>query len=325
MDQLLYIFRKGEINQNYFIYGFDKKTKNDFQNYVPWLTFTYARNRKNQRSSKPTYDPYNYICLLRDKFLFEAFCKKVGIYTPSNIGLINKGELYLLEQKSFVPLDAIQTIEMDAFCKRDVSYGGGLTQNIIKLSVNEGRLYINDSQSTFNSFKQLLGRDTWIIQERIKNQSPEYAKFHPHSINTIRIVTVKTDSSIDILCSFFRMGVNNSYVDNLSSGGIFVDIDVTDGTMRKWGFYKPGCGFKTKSDRHPNSNIVFEGYAIRNWEEILQYVKNAHKLFYGFHSIGWDVCITDQGPMLIEGNDNWDTIDAQFYSGAIKQYKKYFN
>jgi hypothetical protein len=50
----------------------------------------------------------------------------------------------------------------------------------------------------------------------------------------------------------------------------------------------------------------------------------AHQLFYGLHSIGWDVCITEKGILLIEGNDNWDTIDAQFLGQGRKNYLKYF-
>lgn len=68
-EQLFYIFRTGEINKNYFIFGFDRKSKTDFNNYVPWFTFTRARNKRNQFSTKPDYDPYNCICLLRDKFI----------------------------------------------------------------------------------------------------------------------------------------------------------------------------------------------------------------------------------------------------------------
>lgn len=57
---------------------------------------------------------------------------------------------------------------------------------------------------------------------------------------------------------------------------------------------------------------------------MVQYVKKAHSLFYGIHLIGWDVVVTDDGITLIEGNDNWDTIDAQFYKGAKSEFEKYF-
>ena len=62
-DQFLYILKYGEINKNYFIFGFDRKSKNNFNEYVPWLTFTHARNKNNQLPKKPVYDFNNDVCL----------------------------------------------------------------------------------------------------------------------------------------------------------------------------------------------------------------------------------------------------------------------
>ena len=78
------------------------------------------------------------------------------------------------------------------------------------------------------------------------------------------------------------------------------------------------------SDRHPNTGIIFEGYKIPHWNEIVENVKKAHLFFYGLHSIGWDVVVTDNGIMIIEGNDNWDTFGVQLYNGARPEFEKYF-
>ena len=321
-EQLFYIFWTGELNKNYFILGFDRKTKTDFKNYVPWLTFTHARNTKNERPVKPEYDSYNFVCLLRDKFVFEAFCKSIGINTPTNIGMLNAGELFLLKENKFIPVEEIINYELDAFCKRNVSFGGGMSNDILKLLIKNKKVFINNKESTIDELKTYFGNDIWIIQERIKNQIAEYAQFHPYSINTIRIVTIKDGSGIDILCSSFRMGVNQRHSDNWSSGGIVTGVNIENGTLEKWGLYNPAYG--TKSERHPNSEILFEGYKLPYWEEMVKYVKNAHRLFYGLHSIGWDVSVTTDGIMLIEGNDNWDTTGAQAWKGAKRDFEKYF-
>lgn len=92
--------------------------------------------------------------------------------------------------------------------------------------------------------------------------------------------------------------------------------------MGKWGLDKSGYGTKCKP--HPKTKISFEKYKLPYWQEIIQHAKNAHRLFYGLHSIGWDVAITTDEIMLIEGNDNWGTEDAQFYKNAKTSFKKYF-
>jgi hypothetical protein len=171
--------------------------------------------------------------------------------------------------------------------------------------------------------KALFGDDTWIIQNRIKNQAPQYAIFHPQSINTFRVITVKSDLGIKVLRAFFRIGVNGRHTDNFSSGGIIVDVNIENGKLEKFGFFKPGFG--TKGTKHPNSHLVYEGFLIQHWEDIVEYVIKAHSLFYGIHSIGWDVAVTDEDIVLIEGNDNWETTFFQLHNGFKNEFDKYFS
>ena len=322
LDQLIYIMRTGEINRDYFLYGFDRKTKNDFKNYVPWLTFTHARNTLNERA-EIQYDPYNYVCMLRDKFVFEAYCKRVNLNTPENIGFINEGQLFLIKENKFFPVKEITNLKLEAFCKRKVSYGGGMTDDVLKVRIDDGKIIINkDIEKSAEEFIAMLDDDHWILQKPIVNQDPEYSKFHPHSVNTMRIITAKKGTVIKVLFASFRMGVGGSMVDNWSSGGISIGINTEEGTLKKYGLYNPQFG--TKAEIHPDTGIVFEGYKLPYWEEILHYLKHAHHLFYGFHSIGWDVAITTDGIILIEGNDNWNTSSAQRYKGAKKVFNEYF-
>jgi hypothetical protein len=319
-EQLWYIVKTGEINKYYYIFGFDRKSKNDFNNYVPWLVFTTARNRKNQLPSTPTYDPYNFVCMLRDKFVFEAFCSRVGLSTPKNIGMIKDSLFFILQNQASIPLQNITQMEMNAFLKRNISCGGGMRGDVMPFRIANGLIFINEKIVDIDQFIKIIGNDGWVVQERIVNQHEALSKLHPNSINTIRIATVKIGDKIDVLFANLRIGTNGRYADNISSGGLAVKI--IDGKLLKYGYYKSGTGVIT--DRHPNTKIVFENYEIPFWQNVIDIVKNAHRLFYGLHSVGWDVCITDDGVKIIEGNDNWDTIDAQFSGEGQDLYKKHF-
>ncbi len=319
-EQLWYILKTGEVNKYYYIFGFDRKFKNDFKNYVPWLVFTNARNRKNQLPSHPLYDPYNFVCMLRDKFVFEAFCNRVGINTPINIGMIKDSLFFILNNQKSIPLRDIVQLEMNAFLKRNISCGGGMGGDVMPFRIENGLIYINNNLVEIDQLLNIIGLDSWVVQERIVNQHEALNNLHPNSINTIRIVTVNTGEKIDVLTANLRIGANGRYADNISSGGIAVNI--VDGKLLKYGYYKPGAGIIT--DKHPNSKIIFENYEIPLWPKVIDTVKNAHRLFYGLHTVGWDVCITDDGIKIIEGNDNWDTIDAQFLGEGKDLYIKYF-
>jgi len=77
--------------------------------------------------------------------------------------------------------------------------------------------------------------------------------------------------------------------------------------------------FGTKVEKHPISNTVFEDCQLPYWNEVKDLVEKAHKQFYYVQSIGWDVAITPNGPILIEGNDNWGSIPSQIVEGGLKE------
>jgi histone deacetylase complex regulatory component SIN3 len=113
-------------------------------------------------------------------------------------------------------------------------------------------------------------------------------------------------------------------VDNWAVGGLAIGIDVENESLHKYGFYKPGYG--TKALEHPNSGIVFDGYKIPFLQQAIEQAKNLHSFLPGVHSIGWDIAIGENGPIIIEGNDNWEISLVQICShGLQKEFDNYFN
>ena len=77
--------------------------------------------------------------------------------------------------------------------------------------------------------------------------------------------------------------------------------------------------FGGKIDRHPDSGVIFDGYTVPLYHEALQLCLKAHSYFYGIHSIGWDIAISENGPVIIEGNDNWGIAMFQILYGGLKK------
>ena len=58
-------------------------------------------------------------------------------------------------------------------------------------------------------------------------------------------------------------------------------------------------------ETHPLTGIPFMGFQVPLWDEALDMVRKAARKAYGYncHWIGWDVAITPDGPVLVEGNN----------------------
>ena len=56
-------------------------------------------------------------------------------------------------------------------------------------------------------------------------------------------------------------------------------------------------------EKHPDTGIKFDGYQLPFIKEAMELCKEAAMEVDEIRFVGWDVCITKDGPAIIEGND----------------------
>ena len=160
--------------------------------------------------------------------------------------------------------------------------------------------------SSYDDFEKLGGQlktGKYIFQDVIE-QSKAMDVINPASLNTLRIVTINKGENTYVLSSLLRIGTaKTGNVDNWAAGGLAIGIN-DDGYLKKYGFYKPTFGLKT--DIHPDTNVVFTEFAVPMYKEACNLACKAHKVFYDVRAIGWDIAISKDGPIFVEGNDNFE-------------------
>lgn len=62
---------------------------------------------------------------------------------------------------------------------------------------------------------------------------------------------------------------------------------------------------------------TLEGRTITGWESLIRLLTTAHQGLAGLDGIGWDVALSDRGPVVIEGNTGHDVVRAQAISGPL--------
>lgn len=139
-------------------------------------------------------------------------------------------------------------------------------------------------------------KDGFIVEELLV-QIPEMAQFHPSSLNTIRVATVKYDDGVEAIAAFFRTGRGGNIVDNAGAGGVFGTIDISSGVIDA-----VGDEYGNSYEVHPDSLIKMVGFEIPRWQEAVDMAKELALIVDGNRYAGWDLALTENGWVMIEGN-----------------------
>lgn len=137
-----------------------------------------------------------------------------------------------------------------------------------------------------------------VILEECVTQHEKLMALHPCSVNTCRVITLTQGHKTTVVAAYLRIG-NGKVVDNFNSGGMVVPVEEFTGEIIYPALDKAGELYTV----HPMTGVSIKGFKIPMWDAVLELVKKAGQVVPRVGLVGWDVCVTDSGPLLIEGND----------------------
>lgn len=316
MDNFIWLIKKGELNEYYNSWGLDVKDFRNPDDFLSNLEFSRLRDSGNQKNVEQASADFNYIAILRDKYIFSEFLKDtIGKeHVVINEAFLSNNEAYLVENKKWISLTELVDIYDEIVYKATSdTFGNG----IFFVLKNGDDFLVNGEKKSKTELLNILSKGNYIAQKVIK-QHESIRKFGTKSVNTIRIITIRGKSgNIGTFNAFLRISADkDSLVDNRAKGGFAIGIDLDRGTLFEDGMTHEG--FNGISREHPISKITFLDYQLPYWEEIKELVVLAHKQMYTIQSIGWDVAITENGPILLEGNDDFEIGGPQDTYGGLK-------
>lgn len=138
----------------------------------------------------------------------------------------------------------------------------------------------------------------FIIQEKFE-QHPDLAKLNPTSVNTIRVLSYRSNNEIKVLYAVIRIGRKGKVVDNETAGGIKADIDLQAGRIKGVAFGNA----QEKTMPQTDSGVILDNYLIPKFPSVLEFVKKLHERLPYFNLVGWDISVDKNGnPAMIEWN-----------------------
>lgn len=143
-------------------------------------------------------------------------------------------------------------------------------------------------------YNYLIKTERYLVED-IAKQHKEISKIYPESVNTVRIVTLNKK----VVAAFIRFGNLGNVVDNFNHNGMVTTINIETGIIEYPALDKK----KNIYEIHPYTKEKIIGLKIPMWEKVKELCIEACNVTPEIGYIGWDVCIGETEPCLIEGND----------------------
>lgn len=237
------------------------------------------------------------------------FLQKNNLPTTTRYGVLkreNQNIIWETSQGDHRSLDNLLNTYQRVFIKPD-NDGVGRGCAVLAKGKN-GAIILNDKIINEDDFACHINRP--LLVEEIVTQIPECEIWHPESLNTLRLITMRNPQTREIYVerAIFRMGVGNAHTDNWCTGGIGVKV-FPNGKLDKYGYYCDST--KAPDTEHPDSGKQFEGFKLSSYNEATKLVLKAHQLLKRINGIGWDIAFTERGPIIIEMNPFFSVFQAQ--------------
>lgn len=253
--------------------------------YVDYEVFEFYNLSKEQRETIITRGINNrFVSTLNDKELTNTLDNKLLFNERFNKFL----------KRDWINLKTASLDEFAKFLKGKVNIvvkpvDQACGRNVEKINVEN----VSDVETLYNS---LIGKKQFLVEDCIV-QHPKMSTIYPNAVNTLRIVTVTRNDKVNIMFRSIRMGNAGNVVDNFNHGGLFTTID-EDGIIRKPAVDKKGNIYTN----HPFTNTDIVGFEVPLFSQAIEYVKTMAISIPEVGYVGWDIAITENGPVVVEAN-----------------------
>ena len=261
--------------------------------YIPELLFIpeFERYMNVNREYTKTFE---------DKSVLPLIAQSVGVKVPKSYISVCEGA-YRDSNFRVITKEAAIKILCDlgeCFAKPTVETGSGVGCKVLNLQNGVDIVSHTPLSDVLDSFGS-----NFIIQERLHCHK-SISDIYSGSVNTFRIITYRWKDQFYTMPIIMRIGSGGHYLDNAHAGGMFIAVS-EDGKLHRTAFTE----FKKEFEKHPDTGLVFDGYQIECFDDVVKAALKMHEAIPQVGVINWDFTIDSNGePILIEANMNGGSI-----------------
>jgi hypothetical protein len=142
-----------------------------------------------------------------------------------------------------------------------------------------------------------------MVLPRLRNH-PAIADMATESLITVRMVTVLDEAlQPELVVAYLRVlaKLEPDWPVKKPISEYAAAVDLETGRLDAMTGDKPEC-LSQWHERHPVTGVEIVGRPVPCWEQVVALVQRAHRVVSDRVLVGWDVAITPEGPVLLEGN-----------------------
>ena len=278
-----------------------KEFGKEIYRYVPPELLHVTRNRANADGDRKT---------LQDKLQMEDMLIAGGIPSTKTLFRLDRERLADRDGNMVGFPDFLARIEAMNLPRGIIvkPRNGGSGAAVFKMAVENGTLMHEGEALGFDAFRTLVFTtrfgefwDEFLIQETIV-QHPDLDRFNPTSVNSVRIDTfIGEDGVTRFNAAALKIGPPGSITDNSTGGGYMAAIDLETGKFSSDAKQEARYGGRYH-DLSDLFGINPETFVIPFWNEVVSTAGKAAACMVPFRSLGWDIALSEDGPLVIETN-----------------------
>lgn len=312
-DLLVWYCREGNIHMNYYMQGLNKNGSSidDFMG-----KRTFQKTQKMAASIlklRTMHHNLSFDLVTKDKFYCGSILKANGIPTFEALLLISGTRVMALQEHLGNGLVYLEN--GNYFFKNVIKESG---EGVIGFQIKENKVIMRGEVYGYEEAIVALNGGVWIVQPRYVSHNA-IQLVNSSALNTTRIYTILGVGGVDYLGGYQAFATDGAPIDSWQFGSVYVAIDLDKETLKPYGI----TSLSDKRDgvlfEHPNSKIEFDGYKLPGLKNAVDLCKRAHAFFYGVYVIGWDIALTDEGPMVVEVNERPGINVLQSLDGGIRK------
>lgn len=281
------------------MYEDDRLTKADKLKFVG--------NTKSQKVTN-TLNRFNpWLGMIDDKLIFEQVMRGFGLPTTETLA-VACSSLSTPKPTSIDGEDGLRAFLADApypiFGKpvnSDRSLG---STKIARLdgSADEVELFDGRRIKVAELWSEITGKfsDGYLFQSCIV-QHPEMAALTNGGVPTIRLITLDRGNGPEPFMAAIKITGGGNAADNFwRTGNLLAPISMETGEMGR-----AHTGVTIESElvtHHPDTGKPIEGTAIPYWPEAVELAVTTSKILKEAIIVGYDIAITENGPVIVESN-----------------------